>query len=561
MVNILELQGKVLKLHIKTASIPRRLSALILDYCLGYTLFYYLYSFDQFKLIISRLQGPFESLLFFLQGEQLHYGITILVVYVLSHFIRFYFTMVFGVSLGGFLMGISGDGPWFWKRIGGGGRVVFETLTSPLLLLDLPLLGGNTTIKERLSFTRLVEKPTVWASKGRYLFLPIFLFFAFVAPLLQNLTLIDGLVVSFSTEKKEKIGQNTNFDSFKYHPSNRFKLNSFTSLKNQRFVLLPSFQITKKNNKQRINPFLIVYDTKNGSAGEFRITGKVDLLDILERARKGNPLFKARYKELNQLLSEDRKIYDKKPYRQEYGKKFLISPLVTEEIESLVQSSFELSFTRLPSHVLDNGPFIRGYVDLRNALLTIPTKGQIPEVDILKMGSTQFLRFKQIFDNPPEGQKAYQETLLPLATNNALIYTFNWGKGMQDALSRKEFRESFFGVVDWYFDYSNVFTFPESIEDMKPLHILDFFTKNDLSKKQRDQIEEYIYHYYFKLGRDSLQRNDDKLRNFIISSLNRLFLIARLKNTGKNYYSTNFFNLVTGLKKSLMNKSNQYFNF
>ncbi|TNF03609.1 MAG: hypothetical protein EP326_02270 [Deltaproteobacteria bacterium] len=459
------------------------------------------------------------------------------------------------------MMGIHADGRFLWKRIGGGGRVVFETFTSPLLVFDLPLFGGNPTLKERLSFTRLVEKPEIWASKGRFVFLPVFLFLAFVAPLLQNLTLIDGLVVSFSTEKKEKIGQNTNFDSFKYHPSNRFKLNSFTSLQNQRFVLLPSFQITKKNNKQRINPFLIIYDTKNGADGEFRITGKVDLLDILDRARKGNPLFKARYKELYQTLNEDRKIYDKKPYRQEYGKKFLISKLVTDEVESLIQSSFELSLSKLPSHVLDNGPFIRGYVDLRNSLLTIPTKGQVPEVDIVKMGSTEFLRFKQVFDNPPEGQRAYQETLLPLTTNNALIYTFNWGKGMQDALSRKEFRESFFGVVDWYFDYSDVFTFPETIEDMKPLHILDFFTKNDLTKKERDRLEEYIYHYYFKLGRDSLQRNDDKLRNFIISSLNRLFLIARLKNSKENYYSTNFFNLVTGLKKSLMNKSNQYFNF
>jgi len=550
-----------LKLHIETASILRRLSALLLDYCLGYTLFYYLYSFDQFKLILSRLQGPIEGLLFFLRGDSLHYGETIVIVYILSHFIRFYFTLVFGVSLGAFLMGISSDGRWLWKRIGGGGRVVFETFTSPLLVFDLPLFGGNPTFKERLSFTRLVERPTIWASKGRFIFLPIFMFSAFVAPLLQNLTLIDGLVVSFSTEKKEKLGQNTNFDSFKYHPSNRFKLNSFTSLQNQRFVLLPSFQITKKNNKKRINPFLIIYDTKNGSDGEFRITGKVDLLDILERARKGNPLFNARYKELHQLLNEDRKIYVKKPYRQEYGKKFLISKLVHEEIDSLVQSSFELSLSNLPSHVLDNGPFIRGYVDLRNALLTITSRSQVPEVDILKMGSTQFLRFKQIFDSPPEGQRAYQETLLPLTTNNALIYTFNWGKSMQDALSRKEFRESFFGVVDWYFDYSNVFTFPETIEDMKPLHILDFFTKNDLSKKERDRLEEFIYHYYFKLGRDSLQRNDDKLRNFIISSLNRLFLIARLKNSKENYYSTNFFNLVTGLKKSLKNKSNQYFNF
>ncbi|MCO4795000.1 MAG: hypothetical protein KC493_14890 [Bacteriovoracaceae bacterium] len=501
------------------------------------------------------------AILFFLKGDQLHYGITIIYVYTLSQFVRFYFSLTFGVSLGSLLMGIRADGRWLWKRIGGGGRVVFETFTAPLLLLDLPLLGGNPTFKEKLSFTRIVEKTNLFAPKSRYFLIPLFLSFAFIAPLLQNLTLIDGLMVSFSTEKQEKLGQNTNFDSFKYHTSNRFKLNSFTSLKEQRFVLLPSFQITKRKNKKRINPFLVVYDTKNGIDGEFRIAGKVGLLGLLEKSNKGNPLFKARYPELSELLNEDRKIYQKKPYRQEYGKKFLISSLVTTEVESLVQSSFELSLSRLFSHVMENGPFIRGYVDLRNSLLTIPRKGTIPNVDIVKMGSTKFLRFKQIFDNPPDGQRAYQETLVPMATNNALIYKFNWGKGMQDALSRKDFRESFFGVVDWYFDYSDVFTFPETIEDMKPLHILDFFTKDDLSKKQRDILEEYIYHYYFKLGRDSLKKNDDKMRNFIISSLNRLFLIARLKNSHKNYYSSNFFNLVTGLKKSLKNKSNQYFNF
>ncbi|MBT7610502.1 MAG: hypothetical protein HN576_12155 [Bacteriovoracaceae bacterium] len=539
------------KFHEINAGPVSRLSALLIDLSLSYGLFYYLNSYIEFRDFISEFSGIIQSYLGLLNKNLTEVFPILIVVYLLGQFIRFYGTLILGVSFGQLLMGIRGTSPFIWNRIGGGGRVFIETFSGALLLLDLPLFSGNISIKERLSMTRLIRVKGLISQKLRFFFVPLFLGLSFFAPMLQNLTLIDGITVSFTKEKSEKLSNQTNFDSYKYYPSNRFKMNSFSSLKNGRFLLLPSFQITKKGKSKKITPYFIIYDTKNNADGYFKITGTVPLLDVMLVGIKGNPLFKSKYPELFKILNEQRSIYEKRPYQEKYNKRTLINKLAGEQIEDLIQTSFELSYSSVAKHFFSNGPFIRGYVEVRNRLLGIVNKAATPEIDIIQMGAHKFLRFQQKLIKDRPGQKPYLETLLPISTHNALLFEFGWNKDIQDAISRRDFRESFFGVVDWYFDYKNVFNYPARLEDFKSVQILDYFTKSSLKEGEQSLLEDYVHMYYGNISKQAIDKKDKKLKGIIISCINRLYLVAKIKNRAKNIFSESFFKKLRLIKQSL----------
>lgn len=539
-----------MKLHEQNAGPFPRLGGLIVDLSLSYGLFYYLTSYEDFRSLTANVAEQFKGGSGLLGHELFP---TILIVFLLGQMIRFYGTLIFGVSLGQWIMGIRGASPFIWNRVGGGGRVFIETLFGPFLLLDLPILAGNISFKEKFSMTRLVHRRGLIPQKVRYMAVPLFLCLSFFAPMLQNLTLIDGIIVSFSRSKSEKISNQTNFDSYKYYHSNRFKMSSFTSLKDGRFILLPSFQITKKGRSKKITPYFIIYDSKNNSDGYFKIKGTVPLLDVLENGKKGNPLFDSKYKELGKILGEKRSLFEKRDYQEKFNKRTLINRLGKEEIESLIQTSFELSYKSMLTHLLRNGPFIRGYVEVRNKLLSIADRNPTPEVDIVQMGAHKFLRLRQTLEKERLGQKPYTETLLPVTTHNALLYEFGWDKTIQDAISRRDFRESFFGVVDWYFDYKDVFKFPEKLEDFKSVQILDFFTRSNLTDEQQVLMEQFVGQYYGEIVNTAVIEKDDKLGRLLKACLNRLYLVAKIKNRNKKKFSEAFFNTISELKAKIQN--------
>lgn len=550
-----------MKLHKINARPITRLSALIIDLATGYALFYYLNSYSDFKQYIRDFSGSMSGFTHFLNKDYDEFFPIMVIVYFITQFLRFYGTLLLGVSFGQALMGIKGTSTFIWNRVGGGGRVFIETFFGPLLLLDLPLFAGNISIKEKLSLTRLVQTDGKIPRKFKFLLVPLFLCLSFFSPMLQNLTLIDGITVSFSKEKSEKLSNQTNFDSYKYYHSNRFKMSSFSSLKDGRFIILPSFQITKKGKKKKITPYFIIYDTKNNTNGYFKITGTVPLLDVMLEGSKGNPFFDKKYPELIKILTEKRTLYEKKDYLDKYNKRTLINKLAGDQIENLIQTSFELSYQSMAKHLLRNGPFIRGYVEVRNKLLSIVQKGPTPEVDIIQMGAHKFLRFQQKLPKDRPGQKPYLETLLPISTHNALLFEFGWDKSIQDAISRRDFRESFFGVVDWYFDYKNVFKYPSNIDDFKPVQILDYFTKSNLKYDEQLLLENYVNKYYSEISKTANIEKDDKLKELLISCINRLFLVAKIKNNTKKIFSKTFFINLTRLKQNLQSTSAGLQNF
>ena len=118
-----------------------------------------------------------------------------LLVYGIYIVLRFYTTILFGVSLNQFILGMRGNRGLVWNRIGGAGRVVVEAVLGPFIIFDLSCWWGRQTLKELLSWTMIIQHPTIYRYISLILYVPFITSLAFLSPLFFNLTIIDGVEI------------------------------------------------------------------------------------------------------------------------------------------------------------------------------------------------------------------------------------------------------------------------------------------------------------------------------------------------------------------------------
>ena len=527
------------------------------DLGLGYFSFHYLASYPSFMSMDKTLRELFAS---FSPDKAFLYS-TIVMVYFLTMLWRFYANLIFGMSLFQIFGGVRAQGKFWWVRVGGAARVVLETLFGWTSLLHLPLLMKKKVLSEAWTDTDLRIKDNLFTKLFKSLMIPFWLVFSFYAPLLQNLTLIDGLVLSTDVEKATKLTNTTNFDQFFHYNSNRFKFKAFSSLNEGQLQFIPDFQITRKRGKRSIVSYISIYDVKSGRYGTFKTNKKVNLFKLIEKARVGNPLFDKSFPELAKVLNRDIGHYQIREYKKEFEKQAILNPLAIEQIEDLFKASLELGGSTLLSHTLQYGPFIRGFVELRRNILSLVRQGLNVEADFLEVGNQKFLRLRQEVGGVLEFGKEQVETWLPLGTMNALIFEMGWDKDLASALSRKTFMASFMGTVDWFFDYKKFFAHPELEAQMSPFQVVDHMTSLKLNQGQIEILEEYLFRYYYELCRSSLKEDLPALQDFLEENLKRLSLVIDIKKKGKdNKLTEAFIEQIEELKKSFIARDKNFFN-
>ncbi|MCO4794791.1 MAG: hypothetical protein KC493_13815 [Bacteriovoracaceae bacterium] len=484
---------------------------------------------------------------------------TLIFVFGLYLAIRFYGSLILGVSFSQWLLGLRAVGDPTWKRIGAGGRVVLEAILGPLLIGDLLLLVKKPSLKESLSHTRIITTQSKFSLYAGLIWVPCLLVFSTVSPLFKGLSLMQEIVVNPVKENLNLKGQGS-FEGFTNFKSNRFKFWALNSLADDRFMLLPNFEVVKEGSSKKIKPYLWLYDRKTHKDAYIKIEERFSLLSLLENAKLGNPLFKKQFPNLFQALNQKREIYLKRKYEKDFGSNKILSEKVSLEIQDLVYKSLSLGSGNLIGHVFAEGPFIRGFVAVRDKIIEKSFKGAVPEIDFGKIGNQNFLRFKQLFEQKVFLEKRMVETYIPLETNNSLTLRFYWSEDIKSALARKNFRETFLQSIVWYFDYYNIFGFPDKSDEINSLTVLDHFTKTNLNKEQREKLEEAIFRNYFKYGRRAVQKKDDVLADILYSNLNRLYLVSNYINeTKRNYYSDKFLVHLRDLRQSLKKRDFDYF--
>ncbi len=533
------------------------------DLSLGYLAYFTLHSFKGFAQWEEELTVLLKAAGWSLSSFSREGLVMFLLVLGLTQALRLYTTLALGVSFFQSLGGLRARGSWGWKRLGGAGRVVLDTLIGWSFIPYLPILVARKSLVEKWTLTELVKRKGFKSSLLRSLAIPLFLVISLLAPLLFPRLLIDGLVLVSEKPKRENIGQALGFDRFTVFASERFKFKTFSSLKDGRFVLLPDFDIVQQGIQRKITPYLSLYDRENQRLAHWKIRGKLSLLEVLQEGQRGNPFFHQHYPELGKIFLGEKQRFEVTDYEEKLKRPGRIDPLEKEQMEELIRVSLRLGFSNIGEHFLKYGPFLGGYARIHHKFLGLLRPGGEVEADFISMGNGQFLRFHQSFSQALPYRKQQLETWIPMGTPNAVVMEFGWDKDVKSALSRKAFRETFLSQAEWFFDYKNFFPFPKQDLEMTPFQVIDFLTVKGLNQERRELIEEFLYRFYYEMGRFALQSQQAQGKlflDFLKDNLARVRLVleARKKRESSSFNQA-FLDQMRDISHALMAQDEAYF--
>ena len=534
-----------------------RLLVFIGDLSFAHLLSFFLLSFQNF---VSFERGLVENCRWIAEG--LHVSAELLGFFILWFFVTFFFrffcTLVFGGTFFEILAGLRCSGPWWWRRIGGSSRQFIDLILAPFLIFDLPLIKGRPSLKELFigSYLYKVKGKSAWKL---YCILPLTLILSISGPLFKDLSLADGLVVSFEKVDKEELKKGDNFKSFQDYNSEKFGFKIFSGLSNGRFSLFPDFEFIKKEKKRNLIPYLYIFDHQNKTSGHLKIVNRINLLKLLKKGAKGNPRFNSHFPKLSKAFQENEDNFKKKKFNPKEGNKALFDKETKKEILRLVQASFELGMGNIVGHVYDFGAFLRGFLELRKSFLDLIPIGVLPEVDLIRLGNADFLRFRQTLDDNYPVDRPVMETYIPLESPNAFSLQMSWNKFLPSALSANAFRKAFLANAEWYFDYSDFFKKPRLEAQVTPVYDIDLLNDRDKSQSSREILEEFLFRYYYQKCRRAIKDSDSNLTKGLYFNIMRLSLVIQ-NDRKKKLFSSLFVNQWTELWNSFQAKDKKYFN-
>ena len=441
--------------------------------------------------------------------------------------VRFYGTLLLGVSPGQRLCSLEVVGGGIRARLLGAVRVSSEIVGIPLFFIfQFPLVWGQKSWGERISGTHIVLKSQV-SLPVQLLMVTTFIVISLLIPLLKYFTFSERLEVSFFRQGVRIAGSSGNVPVNNIYSSNRFRFQTRSILNEDRFILLPDFELIKIRNKKKIKPFLIIYDRHNKKVGRFKIAGQIALLSILEKGGWGNPLFRYHYPMISKLLAQDRKNYARVPYLEKYDGNPLIDVRTQKEIEVFMVDALNTDFSKMWIHLITKGPFARGYWEVRRDLMGLIQREVRPEIFLFSLGDQRFLRFRQVYsilENP------LRDIYIPIGTGNAMIFRSVWEEGASEM--EEIFLKEFFYSTKWYFDFDNIFSFPVDGNRLTPFHIMDYFTEQSIDEDQRKTLEDYLLKFCYLVSKKVVEEKDNKLEALLLDIFDRYRFIARTEHVG-----------------------------
>jgi len=528
----------------KPARAIQKFLAVVGDLAVAYSLTSVFRAFDYYDTLFR----PVSKLLHVIGGEDLARDFSVpLYYYALYFLIRLYTTMMFGVSIAQFILGLRSKGGKRFVRFAGSVRVLIEFFLSPLLIFDLPALKRNRTMKEMLSFTAIesVESfPKVFIGGGLSL---LFFAAAIWSPILEVVKVPVDITLSLDVSKGEHISPKSNFANFSAYSFNIFKLKTFSSLENNRFILIPSFEIVKHSGASVVRPYLKVYDTLSKVEGLVRVDQRFELLKILQLAKSGNPFFGYKYPLLNKFST---------------NKDYVIDEKVKAEMLSLITSALSLDVGTVLSYITEHGPFIRGGVLLRNAILAVSSLREITRVSIEKIGSNNFLRFIRHLGINSFGVSGgfdakIVENYIPIDVNEVLVLQLIWEQEESGAKSLNDFKDVFLGNAEWSFDADQKSDLPMSIADLRVTHLVDYMSVKELGENKKMGLFNFYHNYMFDLCKRSFENEDVKLQKILGGQLDRVLEVSSLGV--KSTHNDKFVGHIRSLQDALTNYDKGYF--
>lgn len=482
---------------------------------------------------------------------------TYIFIYLLSVLLRFIFTLLLKVDLFEFLYGVRASGNGVTTRLMGSFRVFIDGMLLPFIIPLFIYFKDRRTIGEKITGQdRYWEKSIFFNIMAG--FSPFFIVAMVLSPLLEDLIILKPLKIGDEVFKvQEKSKSKDQFKKIKLYASNRFKFSTISGIENERFKFLPGFRVIRNKDKKKIRPFLKSYDKKKKGSFEFIVKSRIDLLSLIEKSKEGNPLFKKNYPEISKALKRSRSHFKKVKEKRGPENIKLYNPVLEEEIENILEQSLFLSLDKVSLHLMDYGPFLKGYVNLRKSFLKLFSDISVDKICFTTIGKN---RFVQVTGSSLDDKNLKNLYLLAISTNNSILYEFSWNKSEINLEDIQSFGNDFFSKVEWFFDYEKIFDFNQDIESLTTFDIIDYFTSQNFKPENREIFEQYIFKRLYKLSYESINFEDQSLMSIIESTIEKMSIIAKLQNKdGRKVFSKKMVNLLNQLRYSLKVKDFDYF--
>ena len=443
-----------------------------------------------------------------------------------SYFLFFYFlvrvsvAMVFGRTVGQFLIGITNSGNVLVKRIIFPIREIIGFITFPFLIFDVPTIVSRKSLKEFITFSRY-EAP----SRLRWIFsliiaTPLMLLLFCFAPMYKGLEFKAPIIVTENTrpqkpfEYKNKVMSshlNMIFDQSEDH------------------VALPDFSFIVYKKKRILNSGLLFFDL---AADQNLIISKVKDFEMSKMYQDFARInFVSQYFQPNLfqvgsdmgLKSKDFKFEIKNPIA------------LAEETKQVVKSAFTVDLVNLHEFILENGPLYSGFRDFREKIESIvPTNiSHLTFFNVGKVGSLM----------ASSGSGKLQENyFFPLGLIKSSLY-----KSSQDLASPK---------------YKNVIRpiryFEKDDSELTESISSQFVTYMKSRTKKSDKVlNQKIYEYYFSVAKKLLEGNKASSVKVLTSNVRRLItaLEQKSKKDNKKLYQN-----MNELYQALIKQDLKFFN-
>lgn len=488
-----------------------RVLAVISDLLLSYSILVIFLPFDEFKdflqyipeLIASLLEVELSALWstvmhdYAFVAEMLEDGyqffsntfhfVPLLLTFIL---LRLVTTLLMGVSISEFALGIRASGNGIWARIGGVIRVVIGVFTWPFIIFDIPSIVSRRTLKEFITFTNITVPSKFIAILGVILYMPLLLALVIVSPLLQGLEPPEPIIVSDKVDQRVKVkvaepavaADGTAVENLKV-TDNSDSLRFQITYDPKDLSLVPNFKFQGVKNKLTLKTSLVFYQKESQREIELEVFKTFDLKQLLGIGMKNNIVLFDKYPQIYNY------VYDSAEGNPAFkpGSNPKAETAFANEFIQFTKTAFSLGAENALDIMQEETFLIKGLVDYKASFLGLIEYKDFDQIGFMKVGNLTFMKIS--FNK----QKPF-DLIIPLLRGEGRIFKISYDKKENAGAIASKFYKFNLEKSDWMPKAE-----PRIAETMSALEVFDLFSSENFKTKiLQPEKAQALYGYYFE---------------------------------------------------------------
>ncbi|MFP5387021.1 MAG: FHA domain-containing protein [Bacteriovoracia bacterium] len=440
----------------------------------------------------------------------------LLVVFCL---LRFFSTILFGVSLSQYFLGVRALGNRLWLRGGGVLRVLIGFFTAPLLILDLPSILSKRTFKEVITFTHLHTPSKFKVLLGIVIYLPALVGIVLVSPLIQGLEIQESLFIDQSLDKRIKVKQPEAAPAEEATQTTAMiaqseVLKMLLAYNQDEVTLVPDFKFKGGQNKLKVGSSLLFYQRDLQRPVEMEVFKTFDLRQLLLIGIRGNFFLYEKYPEIYNYAYEAPGSISVKRITVQDQEKF------AAEFMRFISRAFSISPENVVEIMQEETPLLKSLIDLKTSFLSLIEYKEFSSIGFIKIGNAVFMRISFIKQKP-------FDLLIPLVKGQGRIFKVTFDKKENLGAVSSKFYKYNLEKTDWFLEEKDITSQVQSALKVYDLFASDkyqeLFSNNDLAQS--------LYGFYFERSARILQKADPVEVRIWKSKISQLMKLMELLPT------------------------------